>query len=223
MVSPAGPIVNLLVVDAHPIYRRGVVASLRDLPEVAVITDVAGVVEAREHAALAQADVIIIDHDATGAHELMRELSAIGRARAIVCSSRCAEHDVLAAIGAGAVGVLSKQTLTPEALVGAVRAAAGGAGVLAPVLLGQLLAGARANGTRTNGTGTQRSRATQALTARERRVLSLIADGQATREVARELSYSERTVKNVLHDAVTKLHARSRSQAVARAVRSGLI
>ncbi len=54
-------------------------------------------------------------------------------------------------------------------------------------------------------------------------MLSLIAAGHPTREVALELSYSERTVKNVLHDVVTKLNARSRSQAVAFAVREGLI
>ena len=47
--------------------------------------------------------------------------------------------------------------------------------------------------------------------------------GHPTREVAQELSYSERTVKNVLHDVVTKLNARSRSHAVAFAVREGLI
>ena len=74
-----------------------------------------------------------------------------------------------------------------------------------------------------HGDRTPSVRSAQALTARERRVLSLIAEGRQTREVARELSYSERTVKNVLHDAATKLHARSRSQAVASAVRSGLI
>ncbi len=61
------------------------------------------------------------------------------------------------------------------------------------------------------------------LTDREQQVLSLIAAGHPTREVALELSYSERTVKNVLHDVVTKLNARSRSQAVAHAVREGLI
>ena len=58
---------------------------------------------------------------------------------------------------------------------------------------------------------------------REVRVLKLVADGMDTREIARELCYSERTVKNVLHDVVTKLNARSRSQAVAHAVREGLI
>ena len=54
-------------------------------------------------------------------------------------------------------------------------------------------------------------------------MLSLIAAGHPTREVAQQLCYSERTVKNVLHDVVTKLNARSRSQAVAFAVREGLI
>jgi DNA-binding NarL/FixJ family response regulator len=61
------------------------------------------------------------------------------------------------------------------------------------------------------------------LTDRERRVLSLVADGSTTREVAARLAYSERTVKNVLHEAALKLGARSRSQAVAAAVRAGLI
>ena len=61
------------------------------------------------------------------------------------------------------------------------------------------------------------------LTDREQQVLSLIANGHPTREVAQQLCYSERTVKNVLHDVVTKLGARSRSQAVAHAVREGLI
>ena len=66
-------------------------------------------------------------------------------------------------------------------------------------------------------------RAAARLTDREQQVLSLIAEGHPTREVAEQLCYSERTVKNVLHDVVTKLNARSRSQAVAHAVREGLI
>jgi DNA-binding NarL/FixJ family response regulator len=61
------------------------------------------------------------------------------------------------------------------------------------------------------------------LTTREQQVLASVAEGLPTREVARRLHYSERTVKNVLHDVVTKLGARSRSQAVAEAVRQGLI
>jgi DNA-binding NarL/FixJ family response regulator len=54
-------------------------------------------------------------------------------------------------------------------------------------------------------------------------VLRLFADGKLTREVADDMAYSERTVKTLLHDAVTKLGATSRSQAIAYAVRDGLI
>jgi DNA-binding NarL/FixJ family response regulator len=95
-----------------------------------------------------------------------------------------------------------------------VRAAASGTGVLAGDLLGSLVPS-------TNGHEPRAATAT--LTDREQQVLALIAAGHPTREVALELSYSERTVKNVLHDVVTKLNARSRSQAVAFAVREGLI
>ncbi|HWI07564.1 MAG TPA: LuxR C-terminal-related transcriptional regulator, partial [Solirubrobacteraceae bacterium] len=61
------------------------------------------------------------------------------------------------------------------------------------------------------------------LTSREQRVLALVADGLPTREIGEELHYSERTVKKVLGDVVVKLGARSRSQAIARAVRQGII
>ena len=58
---------------------------------------------------------------------------------------------------------------------------------------------------------------------REVRILRLVADGLDTREIAHELSYSERTVKNVLHDVTTRFHLKNRSHAVAYAVREGLI
>jgi DNA-binding NarL/FixJ family response regulator len=121
---------------------------------------------------------------------------------------------VLAALQAGAVGVLRKDTLTTDSLATAVRAAANGTGVVTPELLRDLLDGLAA--------GIERPVAAR-LTDREQQVLSLIAEGHPTREVAERLCYSERTVKNVLHDVVTKLGARSRSQAVAHAVREGLI
>jgi DNA-binding NarL/FixJ family response regulator len=62
-----------------------------------------------------------------------------------------------------------------------------------------------------------------ALTSRERQVLVLIADGLSTREVARQLSYSERTIKNVLQALTTRLHMRNRTHAVAQALRNGWI
>lgn len=119
---------------------------------------------------------------------------------------------VLAALQAGAVGVLRKETLSIESLASAVRAAADGTGVVTSELL--------LDGLAPDGFDKPSS---ARLTEREQQVLSLIADGHPTREVAQQLCYSERTVKNVLHDVVTKLNRRSRSHAVAHAVREGLI
>ena len=61
------------------------------------------------------------------------------------------------------------------------------------------------------------------MSKRELHVLRLVADGHATSHIARELAYSERTVKNILHDVTTRLQLRNRAQAVAYAVREGLI
>jgi DNA-binding NarL/FixJ family response regulator len=61
------------------------------------------------------------------------------------------------------------------------------------------------------------------LSQREVTVLRMIADGLATSEIAAELNYSERTIKNVLHNLTTRLQLRTRAQAVAYAMREGLI
>jgi DNA-binding NarL/FixJ family response regulator len=61
------------------------------------------------------------------------------------------------------------------------------------------------------------------LTARELTVLQLLAEGGVTREIAQELNYSERTVKNIVRDVLDKLNCRTRAHATARATRRGLI
>jgi DNA-binding NarL/FixJ family response regulator len=208
--------VQLFVLDPHTIYRRGLAACLEGLPRVEAVADAASVREAWEHPDLFQSELIILEQTVAGGEEFIGAVTEATGARVIVCTTEASEDAVLSALQAGAVGFLRKDTLTPEALAGAVHAAASGAGVVAPDLLGSLLRGVSAEGI--NGRSTLAR-----LTEREQQVLALIAQGHPTREVAEELCYSERTVKNVLHDVVTKLNARSRSQAVAHAVREGLI
>jgi DNA-binding NarL/FixJ family response regulator len=90
---------------------------------------------------------------------------------------------------------------------------------MAPEILGTLLRGISRAAQQADGTAPALAR----LSDRERDVLRLVAQGLPTREVAAQLCYSERTIKNVIHDVVTKLNARTRSQAVAHAMRDGLI
>ena len=205
---------KLFVVDPHTIYRRGLAACLEGLPEVESVGHADSVRNAWEDEALFASDLIIVDHAMTGGIDFVAAAAEAAEAPVVVCSSQCAEDAVLAALQAGAVGVLRKETLTTESLASAVRAAASGTGVVTSELLRELL----------DGIATENDQPAAArLTEREQQVLSLIAAGHPTREVAQQLCYSERTVKNVLHDVVTKMGARSRSQAVAHAVREGLI
>ncbi len=204
---------KLFVLDPHTIYRRGMVACLESMPGVEAVAHVGSIQEAWEDRALLDADLVILDPAAGGGGHFIRNAGT----RVIVCSSDCAEDSVIAAIQAGAVGYLRKDTLTVETLGAAVAAAANGTGVMEPELLGSLLRGLPAESLEPGRPAAAR------LTDREQQVLALIAAGHPTREVAAQLCYSERTVKNVLHDVVTKLNARSRSQAVAFAVREGLI
>lgn len=207
---------KLFVLDPHTIYRRGLTACLEQLPGVEGVADVESVREAWEHPDLFASELVLLEVAVQGGPDFIGAVTEATDARVLVCTAEPSDEAVLAALQAGAVGFLRKDTLTPEALAAAVQAAASGAGVVAPDLLGNLLRSVSSDGL--NGRPTLAR-----LTEREQQVLALIAKGHPTREVALELSYSERTVKNVLHDVVTKLNARSRSQAVAHAVREGLI
>ncbi len=210
----------VFVLDPHGVYRRGVAACLAEVAEVSEVGEAATPEEAFAAPGLSHADVIVVDPHRFGGSSLVRRLVDDTCARVVVCSAQRDPDEVLAIIQAGAIGYLCKETLTPDALGSAALAAAQGAGVLAPELLGEFMQGlSRVSRELLEPNGLSLSR----LSTREQQVLSLVAEGHSTREVASGLHYSERTVKNVLHDVVTKLNARTRSQAVAEAVRQGLI
>ena len=206
---------KLFVLDTHTIYRRGLVACLDLLEEVESVAEAERVRDAWEHPALFATDLVLMDPALPGGGDFVAAVREATGARVIVCASDSGQDAAISALQAGAVGYLPKAELTPETLESAVRAAANGSSVMTPDLLEHLLA-------KLPESADTRPAAAR-LTDREQQVLTLIAAGHPTREVALELSYSERTVKNVLHDVVTKLNARSRSQAVAFAVREGLI
>ncbi|WP_409234305.1 LuxR C-terminal-related transcriptional regulator [Streptomyces sp. PA5.6] len=117
----------------------------------------------------------------------------------------------------GFTGLLVRAEMTPDSLVAAVDAVASGAGSLPPAVLTGLLA-------RTEGEHTGlRAAAAKLLARRELDVLRLLAEGSSTREIAGALSYSERTVKNIVHDTLAKLNCRTRAHAVAIVVRQGAL
>ncbi|MGK5447724.1 response regulator transcription factor [Streptomyces radiopugnans] len=121
------------------------------------------------------------------------------------------------AIGAGVLAVLRSADLTPDQLLAAVHDAHHGIGRIPYTALVQLLGGA--DGQRRGGAPP----APPALTARQTAVLGLMAEGHGNAVIARKLSCSEHTVKNVIYELMARLQVRNRAHAVAHAVRHGLV
>jgi DNA-binding NarL/FixJ family response regulator len=119
---------------------------------------------------------------------------------------------VAEAMRAGLWAIMDRAELTPDGLRGCLRAVTGGSRALPPHLLRELIDAPATRGVDPIS-----------LRRRELQILQLLAGGGGTREIAEQLSYSERTVKNLVHDVMVKLNCRTRAQAVAVATRQGII
>ncbi|WP_435768431.1 LuxR C-terminal-related transcriptional regulator [Nocardioides sp. SYSU DS0651] len=196
-----------------PILRAGVVSHLRPRPEVRIVS--------QDEAGEASVAVVVADRVDEGTLHLLRKLHRdCGGSRTVLVVGQLDDSDLVAVVETGVVGVLRRPDASADRLVGTILAASRNEGTVPPDLLGRLLDQV---GALQRGVLGPRGIAFNGLAAREIEVLKLVADGCDTSEIATQLAYSERTVKNVLHDVTTRLQLRNRSHAVAYALREGLI
>jgi DNA-binding NarL/FixJ family response regulator len=201
------------VYSADPILQAGLVSQLGSRPEIGFVTS---------EADLDRAVVAVVVTDAVTEEDL-RVLRAIQRnsvPRTVLIARDFDDPTVVAAAEAGVSGLVRRADATPEHLVHILCRVAGGDGTIPDDLVGRLLTHV---GRMQRAVLAPRGFLATGLTERETRVLGYIADGDDTATIARKLAYSERTVKNVLHDLTSRLQLRNRSHAVAYAVREGLI
>jgi DNA-binding NarL/FixJ family response regulator len=210
--------VRIFIVFRDTIYASGLRSTLVAAPAVESVDHSTSIALAWEHEGLAEADVVLVDSDLGGAAAFVQEVTVQSGARILLCLHDPTTADVLEAIASGICGALARDRLTPDTLLAAVSAVAAGIFALDVGVLRTLTGSVPLPGDR-------RGQAQSAghFTPREQTVLSLVAAGHSNREIAQQLSYSERTIKTVLHDIVTKLGVKSRSQAVAMAVRERMI
>ena len=164
--------------------------------------------------------VLISDEIDDQAVREIRALRRRGVQRIVVVATRVDDSGLLAAVEAGASGLLQRGQSTPQSLLSSIRSAAAGEGSLPPDLLGRLLGQV---GRLQRNVLAPRGLTFSGLTEREVKVLRLLAEGLDTAEVGRQLFLSERTVKNAVHDVMSRLNLRNRTHAVAYAIRQGLI
>lgn len=202
--------VSVCVCAHDPVSHAGVVSQLRGHAELEIVERE----DDRVRVAVVAADTV--DDDAL---TVLRGLQRAG-CPAVLVVTAVDDTGLAAAVEAGVVGLVRRAEATPERLAHAVRAVARGEGTVPPDLLGRLLAQV---GRVQRQVLQPRGLSLAGLSGREADILRLVADGLDTNEIALSLCYSERTVKNVLHDVTSRLQLRNRSHAVAYALREGMI
>jgi len=200
---------KVYVFGADPLSQAGMTAYLRGRPEVELVPE----------SGVDDADVVLVVADTVDDATLrvLRGARGEGRPRVVLLVTDVDAAGVAGAVQAGAAGILRRSSATRDGLLSAVRAAAVGEGMLPLDLLGHLLRQVR------HVEVVPRGPTHSVPSDRELKVLRLLSEGCDTREIARRLAYSERTVKNVIQDVTRRFGLRNRSHAVAYALRHGFI
>ncbi|HYD58026.1 MAG TPA: response regulator transcription factor [Burkholderiales bacterium] len=206
--------ISVLLVDDHDMVLAGLRTLLKPAGHIAVAGEARTGAEAVRCALQLRPDVVLMDlhlPDMTGV-DACREILDHAAARAVLfVSSHSDEQSVLAAFFAGATGYFTKEVRQQE-LLSAIEAAAGGGAIVEQEVIRRLR---RRMSTLAKG-AEQARKELDALSAQERRILSLVVEGKTNKEIAAALRLSNNTVKNYLSNTFQKLRVNRRAEAAAR-------
>ena len=210
-VEPTRRPLRLLVVDDHEVVRQGLVSVLDRREGFEVVAQADTAAEAVAQARRYEPDIVVMDvrlPDGSGI-EACREIRAeLPDTRVVMLTSYPDEQAVFSAIIAGASGYLLKQIRARD-LVAALEAVGRGESLLDPVVTEKVLE--RVRRMASGGMDDELS----GLTAQERKILVLVADGKTNKEIAAEVFLSDKTVKNYVSSILSKLNLERRAQVAA--------
>lgn len=207
---------RLVVVDDHALFRRGLIGLLSDMLEFKVVGEAGNGKEALGIIQAVQPDLVLLDvnmPEMDGVHtvEALRKMKLPLHILMLTISQH--EEDLLSAIRMGADGYLLKNT-EPEDLRKAILRVAAGEGALSPEVTGPIM---RALVRQSELTSQQQ------LSDREMEVLSCLAEGLTTSQIASRLFISENTVKTHVRHILEKMESSNRTEAVSKGIKLGLI
>lgn len=203
---------TVLVVDDHPLFRKGVVQLLAMEPSIEVVGEAGNRAQAIALVQRHEPDLTLLDLNlkAESGLDILAEIKAEDPSRRVVMLTVSdAAEDLIGAIRAGADGYLLKD-MEPEQLLDRVRAALAGETVIGEALAARLASALRQEAQDSAG---RLRRELALLTEREQQVLRCLADGQSNKRIARALSITEGTVKVHVKNLLKKLNFRSRVEA----------
>lgn len=210
--------ISVVVIDDHPVVRQGIQSLLSQYNDINVIGEAENSASALDLINQDIPDVVLLDirlADQNGL-DIARQLQRTDvKSRVIILTSHEDEEYLLEAVQANVYGYLLKGT-SAEVLAEAIRAVHTGerrlSGSLISTVMDQMVELSKTELLAKSG-----------LSGQEQEVLKLIADGSNTKEIAKKVHWSERTLKRKLHDILTKLGASNRAQAVAEAYKRGIL
>jgi len=208
--------IRILIADDHAIVRKGLRALMETRDDIDVVGEAADGEEAIAQAKTLVPDVVLLDlimPRKDGIETIRQIKQEQPDARILVLTSFAEDDKVLAAIKAGALGYLLKDSM-PQDLVKAIHAVHRGEPSLDPAIALQVI--------REMNQPTDLPPAAEPLTERELEVLKLVAQGFSNQDIARQLSINERTVGTHVSNILSKLHLANRTQAALYALREGL-
>ena len=203
--------IRLLIVDDHQVTRVGLRTLLGACPQFEIVGEAGSVAETMDALALSEPDVLLLDvrlPDGSGIEICQRLQRMDLDVKVLVLTSYADDDLVFNAIAAGADGYLLKE-IHGDKLVQAIEDVAAGKSVLDPVITRRVMNRAR------NGPLPVAENKLDLLSAQERRVVALVAEGKTNREIGAEMGLSDKTVKNYLSNAMEKLNLARRSHAAA--------
>jgi len=215
-------VVRLLLVDDHVLFREGLISLIGPQPDLQVIGQAGSVQEAIGAARTLRPDIILMDFtlpDGTGLDATLAILAEEPDAKIIFLTVHEDDETLFAAIRAGAVGFLFKNTRAAELLKRLRAVARGEAGISPAIALRILDEFSKTTAPATPGDHPE----TSGLTAREIEIVREIAQGASNRDIASRLIISENTVKNHVRNVLAKLHLRNRREVMEYAQRHRLI
>lgn len=209
--------IRVLIVDDHPMVRHGLRSVLSAFPDIQVVGEAENGSTALQAAENFTPDVILLDIQMPGSNgvDLVGQLSNKSpEAKIIMLTAYDNDEYLLSALAAGAFAYLLKNS-SNQTVVDTIRLVHQGKRLLSPSLMDpvlrqfQVLANAHVRQV--------------FLSEEETRLIKLIANGATRAKIAQEMYWSERTTQRRIDDLIVKLGARTRAQAVAEAIKRGLI
>jgi DNA-binding NarL/FixJ family response regulator len=216
--QPSARSLRVMIVDDHEVVRQGLVALLSRRDGFEIVAQAGTVAEAIANARRFEPDLVVLDvrlPDGSGIEACREIRSELPNTKVVMLTSYPDEEAVLSAIIAGASGYLLKQVRGRD-LVNALESVGRGDSLLDPAITERVL-----ERVRRVASGSEHDELAD-LTAQERKILMLVADGKTNKEIAADIFLSDKTVKNYVSSILAKLGLQRRTQAAAFVARHHL-